>query len=533
MSMRSTSRDPARHCSSLSSLIPTLSVLVTLFCWRLAPGARAQSEAKSIATAERAPVAQLSPPPNPTCTPVPADGDLQFVLALFRHGVRSPLEDFGEKIAPRYSGNPWPGLTDWADGDKCASWGDLTPHGATAVTILGAWYGRNYSKTWGQSFKAYLWADTDERTEKTAAALATGLGASGVSVQVESLSTQTVDPLFHSFKAMCGTPRSSELDRIVTKIKANYVDWLRSHQDAIKKLEYVLDCKNKCDNKTLVQSGSPTPIPCEPLHCAEEKISAWASPTPTPGAPPPSPTPTPRPTSPITWNGQFSYASSATEAFLLEYANNMPPAGWGRVEVGQPTGSHPTLAELLALHEFYFDITERDDYLAGVGGANLLREIFYQLNRKAGKPLDGQCPHGDGTSQFVGLVGHDTNLANLNKLLNITWSFKDSPLPDDTRNLPDNDALPAGALVFELFETRKGSQDYRVRIQYVSQSPGEIRNAPQPGDPLRVQTTCGGCSPCEMPLEELKQIFLKVNKTFSPFLSNCQKNGDQTCLNGG
>jgi hypothetical protein len=186
------------------------------------------------------------------------------------------------------------------------------------------------------------------------------------------------------------------------------------------------------------------------------------------------------------------------------------------------------LSDLLRLHEFYFDITERDPYLASIQGANLLSEILNQLNRKAdGKPLDVQCPHGDGNSDFVGLVGHDTNLANLNALLDITWRFNDPQLPADTLNLPDNDALPAGALVFEL----RGSspKDYRVRIQYVTQSRRDIRNAPQPGDAYRLQTSCGvNCSQCEMPLEKFRNIAEKIINNNSLFLSHC-KDGKQTC----
>jgi 4-phytase/acid phosphatase len=501
-----------------------LSVLVALLLWTLAIGARAQPDVQPIAD-KTAPAVQPSPTPSPTptCTPaqnnpLPADGDLKFVVAVFRHGVRSPLEDFAEKTAPLHSGTPWPGLNDWAPGDKSAKWGDLTPHGATAVSLLGAWYGKYYSKAWGKCFNAYLWADTDERTEKTAAALATGLGGSG-SATVASLPPGTTDPLFHPFKASCGTPDKLALSHIVARIKANYPDWRRRFADPLRKLEDVLACKNACwgngEDKTLAQGPSPTPPPCEPLHCIKKaKVSAWGSPT-----------PTPRPASPIIWDDQFSYASSATEAFLLEYANGMTP-GWGHVEVGQK-GPDPELSDLLRLHEFYFDITERDKYLAHIQGANLLREILDQLNREAGKPLEGKCPRGDGKSQFVGLVGHDTNLANLNELLNVRWTFKDPQLPDDTRNLPDNDALPAGALVFEL---RGGNPEYRVRIQYVTQSLGEIRNAPQPGDAYRVPTTCSNKSgPCEMSLGEFTHIAKEVIKNYPDFLSKCH-HGQQTCL---
>lgn len=312
-----------------SAPTPLISVLVTLLWWTLATGAKAQPEAEPISTANAAPAAQPAATPSPARTVAqdnapPTDGDLKFVVALFRHGVRSPLQSFGES-ADKHSGSPWPSLQDWEGGDKCGNWGDLTPQGASAVGILGAWYGSNYSKAWGKGFKAYLWADLDERTQKTAAALATGLGGSGVSVKVASLYPETIDPLFHPFQAMCGTPGPSELDGIVKHIKAKSHEWLGLNKDSFTKLHDVLACKNKCGNKT-----------CEPLSCHEEKVSAWISPT-----------WTPRPSSPIQWEGQFSYASSATEAFLLEYANGMDP-GWGKVEVGQ-TGSRPKLSDLLRL----------------------------------------------------------------------------------------------------------------------------------------------------------------------------------------
>jgi 4-phytase/acid phosphatase len=471
---------------------PTLfiSVLVTLLWWTLATGASAQPEAKAISTANAAPAAQ----PDSS----PADNDLKFVVALFRHGVRAPLKAFGNN-ADQHSGSPWPSATPWG----VANWGDLTPHGFKAVRSLGEWYGSHYSKRLGDGFKAYLWADVDERTQQTALALAKGFGKFSVKVKMAPPPGPGPDPLFHPFQASCGTPDTAELDRIANQIKAECREWLCSHKDQLTKLDEVLACPN--------ERGNPT---CVPLGCVGETVTPWATPTPRPSA------------APIKWDGQFSYASSATEAFLLEYANKMDP-GWGQVEVGQQTGSRPRLSDLLQLHEFYFDKTEREEYLAGLQGANLVREILEQLNRGAGQPPPTErCPHGEADDKFVGLVGHDTNLANLNTLLNVSWKFNNPKLPDDTRNLPDNDALPAGALVFEL---HKGSPDYRVRIQYVAQSLGGIRNAPQPADAYRVQTTCGDESgPCEMPLEQFNKVAGDVIKKYGPFLSNCQ-NGKQTC----
>jgi hypothetical protein len=202
--------------------------------------------------------------------------------------------------------------------------------------------------------------------------------------------------------------------------------------------------------------------------------------------------------------------------------------GWDRVKVGEP-GS-PQLAYLLRLHEFYFDKTEREPYLAGLQGANLVREVLDQLNRKAGwkSPINGKCPRANSDSQFVGLVGHDTNLANVQTLLNVNWNFDDAQLPLDMRELPANDALPAGALVFELRQT--SPSDYNVRIQYVTQSLNQIRNAPQQADPFGVKTTCGDAkqSPCEMSLRDFNNLVTNAIQNYKPFLSRCQ-DSKQVC----
>jgi hypothetical protein len=189
----------------------------------------------------------------------------------------------------------------------------------------------------------------------------------------------------------------------------------------------------------------------------------------------------------------------------------------------------------LQLHEFYFEKTERglnhaapDLYLAGIQGSNLVREIRDQLNKIVQKPSLGDCPRPSGQSQFVGLVGHDTNLANVQTLLNVNWNFDDAQLPPDMRELPANDALPAGALVFELRQT--SPSDYSVRIQYVTQSLNQIRNAPQQDDPFRVKTTCGDGkeSPCEMSLRDFNKLVTNAIQNYKPFLSRC-RDGKQVC----
>jgi hypothetical protein len=163
------------------------------------------------------------------------------------------------------------------------------------------------------------------------------------------------------------------------------------------------------------------------------------------------------------------------------------------------------------------------------------------INRKAERvePIDGECPRANNASQFVGLVGHDTNIADVGKLLHLSWQFTDASLPPgealppDTRNLPDNDALPAGALVFEL---RKRPGGYFIRVNYVAQSLLEMRGDPTrpPAGPFRFNLTCSDeknarLNPCEMSLDKFNQLVTNALGRKNPFLSGCSANGNQVC----
>jgi 4-phytase/acid phosphatase len=210
--------------------------------------------------------------------------------------------------------------------------------------------------------------------------------------------------------------------------------------------------------------------------------------------------------------------------------------GWGRVN--PPADKSAKMRDMLKLHEFYFDKTDRfisektgtDFDLASIEGSNLIREILDQLKRKIGLPTNGNCPRATAQSDFVGLIGHDTNLATVGALLGLNWRFDDAALPADTRGLPANDALPAGALVFELRE--RTDKTYFVRVEYVAQSLSQMRYGPA-DKPFRLAVDGAACvqtRPCEMPLEKFEQL---VNHRMRrQFLSTCtgQKPPQQTCL---
>jgi 4-phytase / acid phosphatase len=433
-------------------------------------------------------------------TPAP-DNELKLVVGLFRHGVRSPESGFMNETKA-HSKKPWPTLADWqvmgsdCEGEKSPmrGWGYLTTRGFKIVNGLGAYYGKYYQQAWSKSFKAYFWADAEnQRTRYTARALADGFNNAGVAdVTVRSLSPCSPDLLFHPFPAGCGSPDTGKLAGIASDIKRNWQPWTNRYKAQFDQLFSAQGCTDAHD----CNFDDP------------DSVTSWSG---------------GQRKSPISWSGRFSYASGATEAFLLEYANNMK-VGWGSV-------APAAMVNMLSLHEFYFDQTQREQpelYLAKIQGSNLVKEIFNVIKRRATGEPSG-CPHAPTNSQFVGLVGHDTNLANVGALLGLSWKFDDPKLPADTKGLPANDALPAGALVFEL---RQRNGEWFVRVEYVTQSLSQMKNGPV-GDAFRLRVFSADCSSsgsyCEMPLPTFIDRVNRSLGTNNPFLSRCIGN-NQTCL---
>ena len=111
------------------------------------------------------------------------------------------------------------------------------------------------------------------------------------------------------------------------------------------------------------------------------------------------------------------------------------------------------------LHTLSFDIVDRAPYVARREGSELLNRVTRILLSEPGSRL----PKMPGDAKAVFLVGHDTNVANLAAMLDVSWQQPDYQL---------NDTPPAGALIFEL---RRGA-DRRLRVftSYIAQSPKQM-----------------------------------------------------------
>jgi 4-phytase/acid phosphatase len=132
-----------------------------------------------------------------TQPPANRDADLQLVVVLSRHGVRSPLTR--QPDLDMYSAVPWP---KWD-----VAPGLLTAHGYQLMRLFGAWDRVKYS---GEGLLApsgcadaahvTIIADTDQRTRETGMVLSEAL-LPGCEVAVHSMPDGTSDRLFRPLAA--------------------------------------------------------------------------------------------------------------------------------------------------------------------------------------------------------------------------------------------------------------------------------------------------------------------------------------------
>jgi 4-phytase/acid phosphatase len=361
---------------------------------------------------------------------------LERVVLLMRHGVRPPTHEpaLPVSIAPE----AWP------------TWpvppGYLTPHGAQAIQLLGAYErealaARNLLPATGcpAASDVSVYADVDERTVKTGAAFVAGF-APGCSISVGH-SVAKKDPLFSALdtpdadfdaQAAAKAMLAAAGGNLTTPATANQKLFVQMQNalapgaDTFLKLPAVLTVKD------------PHKLPA--------------------------------------LSGPLDQGSSAGEDFLLEYLEDMPMAqvGWGRV-------SEADVSTLLALHPLAYTITARPSYISRYLATPLAQHILAALSAQNNAP------------KLTVLVGHDTNIAALGGMLGLHWALG---------GYPADDPPPGGGLAFELLRDQSTGAEY-VEVFYQVQSMAQIRHL-QPlslANPPAIQNLpIPGCpAPCALP----------------------------------
>src|SRR4051794_22339805 len=129
------------------------------------------------------------------CAQLPVDGlQLEQVILVSRHGVRSPTNT--RPPLAQVAADPWP---EWLVGP-----GELTPHGAQAATLMGAYYRDAFAQAGllaatgcPRPSDVFLWSDVEPRTRATAQAILDGMyPGCGLAPHTQA-NREADDPLFH------------------------------------------------------------------------------------------------------------------------------------------------------------------------------------------------------------------------------------------------------------------------------------------------------------------------------------------------
>jgi 4-phytase/acid phosphatase len=353
-----------------------------------------------------------------TAAPHAATGQplrLERVVMLVRHGVRAPLDT---EAAPGLAQGPWP------------TWpvvpSHLTPHGAAAATLMGA-----YQRLWlaangllpaqGCPTDAQLsiWTNSAERTIRTGEAMAQGL-APDCPLPVGHKPPGTLDPLFDPFEAGAATVDATAA---VTAMEPEMGDVRNASTYLVPAIALTargLGCDQATPACDLVQMRT----------------------TITPSAD----------NRGVDLRGPVAQTAGAAQIFILQYLEGMAPdqVAWGRFGAGQ--GLSDALAQISRLHGLQFDVFARNAYMAPRKAVALAPRMVEALT-------------GAGQPPVTLLVGHDDNIAAIAGLLGVHFQVQ---------GYGEDDPPVGGGLRLELWRDAAGQA--LVRVAYVAQTPDQVRS---------------------------------------------------------
>jgi 4-phytase / acid phosphatase len=371
----------------------------------------------------------LGEPAAAQILPIPPGWQMERAILLSRHGVRSPLKSNEEM--DRHAATPWPA---WP-----VAPGFLTPRGAELMRLMGRYYrvlyggrGLMEASICPPPNTVAAWTDIDQRTRLTGAALLNGMYPGCANPLLRNQDDATVpDPLFHPQPtASCPMDAAANRAAVLARIGGNFDSVLREYAPQLDKMQAVL---------------------CPPGQASSGRNCGLRS---------EQPAVTAGSDGQMRISGPIGIGSSAAETFLMESAEGMPSSqvAWGRLS------GDAELQDLLKIHRLKFDLAQKTLPIARQHGSNLMAQIVQTL--QDGHKFPGLRALAEPVRLGL-LVGHDTNIASVSRLLNIGWQIP---------GFQPNEASPGGALAFELLrETRTGRR--YVRLAYYAQTLEQMRKS--------------------------------------------------------
>jgi 4-phytase/acid phosphatase len=374
--------------------------------------------------------------PTPGQTVTSDDTVLKQIIIFGRHSIRSPTSSPADYA--QYSPRPYP--------DFGVSTGYLTPHGAQAEALLGAYY-RAYLLSEGlltgdngaDLGHSYFRSNSIQRSNLTATMLGSGL-YDGQTVPVHSFPLGQPDPVFDPILSNLVTIDPARAAKEVQEIYNSGAALASAYSGELSLIRSVLF---NYQNGTLPLPPAPTGI-----------IDPTAQPIPL------DPTTTILYTGNVVNEGGLLATANASDPFVMEYADGFPlsEVGWGQLSLD-------TLSQQTRIGALVLGLEFRPPYLDQVQSSNAGSHILRTMRQAV---LDESIPgaFGDATSQVVVVISSDAYLVGVSGLLDLHWQ-----LPGYQ---PDF-CPPGGALVFELRQSTD-TGEYLVRVFYTAQSFDQLRN---------------------------------------------------------
>jgi 4-phytase/acid phosphatase len=369
----------------------------------------------------------LGEPAAAQILPIPPGWQMERAILLSRHGVRSPLRTNEEM--DRHVATPWPV---WP-----VAPGFLTPRGAELMRLMGRYYrvlyggrGLMEASICPAANTVAAWTDIDQRTRLTGAALLNGMYPGCANPLLRNQDDPSLpDPLFHPQPSpSCPMDPAANRAAVLARIGGNFDSVLREYAPQLNRMQAIL---------------------CPPGQTSPGRYC---------GLPAEAPAVAVASNGRVTVSGPIAIGASAAETFLMESAEGLPPpqVAWGRLS------GDGELAELLKIHRLEFDLAQKTLPVARQHGSNLLAQI--SLSLQDGHKFPGLRALAEPVRLGL-LVGHETNIASVSRLLNIGWHIP---------GFQPNEASPGGALAFELLREVRTGRRY-VRVAYYAQTLDQMR----------------------------------------------------------
>ena len=381
---------------------------------------------------------------------MPEGAALERVVIVERHGVRVPNGSFAGFAAA--AGPGWP-----------VAAGELTPHGADDMRIMGGWLKRSYARQGllaargcPASGAVQLWADGhDHRTQESGDALLDGI-APGCGLTAQHGPSGQADPLFDAV-ATGACPLEPEQARaaIAATLSGGLQDPVPGYKPALAALVDLLD-----PPATRAPCGDDGEGRCFASGANRLQVTARDA----------------------RLRGPLATAASLVEALGLEYDQGMAGAqlGWGRL-------TPAALDAIMPLRNGYTALTRANPAIASHNGALMARAVLAAIDGK--QALPGLRAN----ARIVVFLGHDTTLANLAGTFGLRWT-----LPGQSDAMP-----PGAAMVFSVYRGRAAA-DRWVRLALLYQTADQLRarapldDAHPPGTVELLPAACRAAAPCSV-----------------------------------